>query len=78
MCCNDKTNNSLANIFESIIRLQQKNDECIDNSSCTKPFLGPSLNPMCLNTRPLNIYTCGNNTLWTMPYTLNGASGESS
>lgn len=78
MCCNDKSNNNIANIFESIICLQQKNDSCEQDSSCTKPFLGPSLNLICLNTRPLNLYTCCNNELWTMPYTLNGVEGESS
>ena len=30
------------------------------------------------NTRPITIYSCCNNTLWTMPYTLNGATNTSS
>ena len=78
MCCNNENNSSIANVLESIIRLQQRSDECDDDLSCTKPFLGPSLNLICLNTRPLNLYTCCNNTLWTMPYTLNGVESESS
>ena len=77
MCC-ENNNIGIASILESIIFLQQKNNECNDNSSCTKPFLGPSLSQICLNTRPINIYTCSNNTLWTMPYTLNGQTYESS
>ena len=78
MCCNDENNNNIANILESIINLQQRGEECPEDNTCTKPFLGPTLNPLCLNTRPFNLYTCCNNTLWTMPYTLNGTEGESS
>lgn len=77
--CNDiiTQSNNLANIFESIIMLQQRGSICDGDSTCTKPFLGPTINPLCLNTRPINIYSCCNNTLWTMPYTLNGVEGTS-
>ncbi len=77
--CNEtnEQTNCLANIFESILMLQQKKLEGCEDNTCTRPFLGPSLDTLCYNTRPINIYTCCNNTLWTMPYTLNGVEGES-
>ena len=77
--CNETVNqnNNLANIFESILILQQKGSICQDDTSCSRPFLGPTTNPSCLNTRPINIYTCCNNTLWTMPYSLNGENNTS-
>ena len=78
MCCNDENDRNIAFILESIVRLQQRNNECGETPTCTKPFLGPSIDIACLNTRPLNLYTCCNNTLWTIPYTLNGEDGESS
>ena len=78
--CNEKNeqNNSLANVFESIIMLQQRSDVCLDDNTCTRPFLGPTQNITCPNTRPINLYCCCNNALWTMPYTLNNTGGESS
>lgn len=80
MCCENNNNksNCLANILETILYLQQKRDECDEDNSCTRPFLGPANNIICLNTRLISLYSCCNNTLWTMPYTLNGTSGTSS
>ena len=77
--CNDINthNNNLINVFESILMLQQRGSICQEDNTCSKPFLGPTLNSQCLNTRPINIYCCCNNTLWTMPYTLNGVTGTS-
>ena len=79
MCGNTSKNTScLAEILEVILCLQQnKNESCVDNS-CSRPFLGPTANIVCFNTRPITIYSCCNNTLWTMPYTLNGATNTSS
>jgi len=74
---NERQNNCLAEIFETILMLQQRGEQCDDDNSCTRPFLGPANNLICLNTRPLNIYSCCNNTLWSMPYTLNGTSSTS-
>lgn len=70
MCGNTSKNTScLAEILEVILCLQQnKNESCVDNS-CSRPFLGPTANIVCFNTRPITIYSCCNNTLWTMPYT---------
>ena len=80
MCCENNNSNSkcLAEILERILMLQQRNDDCSDDNTCTRPFLGPSLNIICLNTRLISLYSCCNNTIWTMPYTLNGITGNSS
>ena len=75
---NNNQNNCLAKILESILMLQQREEKCNDDNTCTRPFLGPTLNIVCLNTRPINLYSCCNNILWTMPYTLNGITETSS
>lgn len=79
MCCEDNRQNScLADILEKILILQQRNNICDENNSCTKPFLGPSNNIVCFNTRVISLYSCCNNTLWTIPYTLGDISSTSS
>lgn len=79
MCNNeDKKTSCLAKTFELILLLQQRSDDCPLAEGCDKPFLGPTINSVNLNTRPFNLYSCCNNTLWTMPYTLNGTEGTSS
>lgn len=68
---------SFIKTLELILMLQQKGEDCDIPNGCTKPFLGPTPSGICLNTRPITIYSCCNNTLWTMPFTLNGTTGES-
>ena len=75
---NNNQNNCLAKSFESILMLQHRGEECDEDNTCTRPFLGPTLNVVCLNTRPINLYSCCNNILWTMPFTLNGTTDTSS
>lgn len=78
MCGDNTKNTSLAEILEVILCLQQSKNECCIDNSCSRPFLGPNADIICFNTRPITIYSCCNNTLWTMPYTLNDASNTSS
>ena len=66
--------NKIAKILEKIVYLQECGGQNI-TSSCDKPFLGDVT--LLANTRPLNLYTCVNATLWQIPYTLNGTQGES-
>ena len=69
--------NCLANVLK-VINVLQKASEKIDcNYSCTRPFLGETINTACFNTRLVTLYRC-DNTLVTLPYTLNGIVGESS
>lgn len=81
MCCNNNENNCTCfdDILCTIVKLQ-KQGQCIDsiNNACDKPFLGLNPSSSVFNTRPVTFYTCPNNVLWTMPYTLNGTTGESS
>ena len=69
--------NCLANILK-VINVLQNNAEKIDcNYSCTRPFLGETTNNLCFNTRLVTFYRC-DNSLVTLPYTLNGVAGETS
>lgn len=67
--------NCLVNILK-VINVIQNNAEKLDcNYSCTRPFLGEVNNNICFNTRQVTFYRC-DNTLVTLPYTLNGVIGE--
>ena len=75
--CNETT---ISKTLNFILELQK----CSENvnldvtSGCDKPCLGPNINNgMIFNTRPITIYSCCTGLLWTMPYTLNGTTEES-
>ena len=67
-------NNCMADILENILILQQNTND--PEMGCNKPFLGEITN-ISANTRPINLYSCCSNTLWTMPYDYNGTEGTS-
>lgn len=68
--------NCLANILK-VINVLQNNAEKIDcNYSCTRPVLGTN-NNICFNTRLVTFYRC-DNSLVTLPYTLNDVASETS
>lgn len=77
MCSNDNNCNCLRDTLCVIVNLQ-KQGQCIDGSikSCDRPYLGLNNNTV-YNTRPISFYTCPNNTLWSMPYTLNDTENTS-
>ena len=65
-------NNCLANILKVINVLQNNaEDDCPNNNSCTRPFLGDFPTIVCFNTRLVTFYRC-DNSLVTLPYTLDG------
>ena len=70
----------IADILE-VINILQCQAEKIDDipNTCDRPFLGSisSNGRFVFNTRPVKLYN-SNNTLITMPYTLNGTTGTSS
>ena len=70
----------IADILE-VINVLQCQAEKIDDipNTCDRPFLGSisSNGSFVFNTRPITLYN-SNNTLITMPYTLNGTTGTSS
>lgn len=76
--CNTNNCEDLRDVLCLIIKLQ-KQGECFDEgiTSCDRPFLGSNNNGL-YNTRPITFYTCPTNTLWTMPYTVNGDEATSS
>ena len=72
--CNET---SISKLLNFILNLQKKANIIDDNiNGCDKPCLGPTINTG-YNTRPINLYSCCNCTLWTMPYTLNGETNDS-
>lgn len=73
MCNQEEKQNCIASVLERIILLQQVGENV--PSGCDKPFLGNV--SLAANTRPLNLYCCSTNQIWTMPYTLNGTTGTS-
>lgn len=72
MCNNG---NCIAEILEGILLLQQNDIQNING--CNRPILGNLAN-ITANTRPINLYCCCSNSLWTIPYNYNGTSGTSS
>lgn len=62
-----------------VIDVLQKNAKKFDcvSEGCTKPFLGNMGSVECFNTRPVTFYRCSGD-LFTLPYTSNGVSLESS
>lgn len=70
--------NCLTNILETILCLQNVKDDDCEVSGCDKPYLGPTPNLICYNTRPINFYNCCTGNLWEFPYTLGSNSGTSS
>ena len=76
--CNNNNCEDLRDVLCTIVKIQ-KQGECFDEgiTSCDRPFLGNNNNSL-YNTRPISFYTCPSNTLWTMPYTLNGSENTSS
>ena len=76
--CGNKSCESLTEVLCTIVKLQ-KQGKCIDGSiqSCDRPFLGVNINNI-FNTRPITLYTCPTNTLWTMPWVDGEKTGTSS
>ena len=69
---------SICKILNFILELQKCAENTnFDATGCDKPCLGPNINGLVFNTRPITLYTCCTGELWTMPYTLNGTTGES-
>lgn len=76
---NECNENSISKILNFILELQKSVSNIdISNSGCDKPCLGPNINNgLIFNTRPITLYSCCSQTLWSMPYTLNETTGTS-
>ena len=66
--------NCLANVLKVISAIQQTSEKLDCNNTCTRPFLGEITNNPCFNTRLVTLYRC-DNSLVTLPYTINGVAG---
>ena len=67
--------NCLVNILKAINVLQNNAEKVNCDFSCTRPILGKPTNNTCFNTRLITLYRC-DNSLVTLPYTLNGEENE--
>jgi hypothetical protein len=75
-CCD----NCIAEILKVILILQQsvsQNDSCLE--TCDRGFLGQQCCPICYNTRPIVLYTCGSNgTPLSLPISKEATETETS
>lgn len=71
MNCQDNENCSscIYDILKKILVLQKQDFDCDNYLGCDKPFLGPTLNNICYNTRPIQLFICCNGNPWTFDYT---------
>ncbi len=67
-----RTNHCIRNLLRLIHLLQENsvNTHCLEDG-CTKPYLGPTINQICYNTRVITLYT-KNGTLLSSNYIDNG------
>ncbi len=68
----------LNNLFETIISIQKQDITNCNYSGCDKPYLGPTPNSRCYNTRPINLYNCQTGDLWSINYTLDDGTTSTS
>ena len=63
MCNNNSDDCKCISEILSIINILQQNAECGDSclDTCDRGFLGCSVSSISCNTRPVMLYTCGNN-----------------
>lgn len=79
MNCSDNSNCSscISDILRKILVLQKQDFDCDNFIGCDKPFLGPIVNNVCYNTRPIQLYICCNGNPWTFDYTTSEGTASS-
>ena len=79
-CINHQENcGCLQDLLSFIVKLQNCSEECeFCNNGCDKPFLGPTPNVICFNTRPVRFFRCSDGEEWELPYTFDGTTNTSS
>ena len=78
MNCSDNCSSCIYDVLKQILVLQKQDCELNDYVGCDKPFLGPTIQNNCYNTRPILLYNCCNGTPWTFDFTLDDGSIGSS
>ena len=69
-CSDNNCSSCIFDIAKKILILQKQDFDCNNYVGCDKPFLGPTTNNPCYNTRPIQLYNCCSGTIWTFNYTL--------
>jgi hypothetical protein len=81
MNCSDNPNNTcsscISNVVKNILVLQTQDYNNDNYVGCDKPFLGPTCNSICYNTRPIELYNCCTGSPWSFTYTLNNETSTS-
>ena len=68
-CCDSSC---YAEVLETILALQVREEKIDCIGGCQKPFLGSSPDGCFFNTRPITLYCCCADRRWTFPATVNG------
>ena len=78
MCDDERVSCScIQEILRKILLLQKQDYDSECYAGCDKPYLGPTCTMVCYNTRPLMLFNCATGNQWTLPYSINGTTGES-
>lgn len=64
-------------ILKKILLLQKQDFDNESYSGCDKPYLGPTCNSICYNTRPIMLFNCCTGNPWCFPHTTNGTERHS-
>lgn len=79
MCCDENNStNCISDLLRRILLLQKQDIDNESHSGCDKPYLGPTCNFICYNTRPISLYNCCTGLPWSFTYTIDGVENSSS
>ena len=71
MCGETGNNNScIAEILRKILLLQRNENDTDCPNGCDKPYLGPTPQNICYNTRPIQLYNCCTGKPWSFDVAL--------
>ena len=77
-CSNNHCSSCIFDIAKKILILQKHDSDCNNYVGCDKPFLGPTTNNPCYNTRPIQLYNCCSGNTWSFDVTLDDGTVISS
>lgn len=76
-CSDNKCSSCIFDILKKILILQKQDFDNDNFIGCDKPFLGPTSNNICYNTRPIQLYNCYTADPWTFTYTIDETTNTS-
>ena len=74
----NNTTNCISDLLRRILLLQKQDIDNESYSGCDKPYLGPTCNFICYNTRPVMLYNCCTGQPWSFTYTIDNLENTSS